>query len=95
MNDFEAVGYGVPELRDNDIITLHDVPAHPKVGALQVQLGVKRACLSDCSLELPLAHSSLPRTVPMSARAPLHMIPLQPRYLLAARKGAPTGIGKQ
>ena len=31
LNDFEAVGYGVPELRDNDIITLHDVPAHPKV----------------------------------------------------------------
>ncbi|GAB4820237.1 hypothetical protein N2152v2_007283 [Parachlorella kessleri] len=30
LNDFEAVGYGVPELTDDDIITLHDVPAHPK-----------------------------------------------------------------
>nr|AGT99296.1 glucokinase [Parachlorella kessleri] len=30
LNDFEAVGYSVPELTDDDIITLHDVPAHPK-----------------------------------------------------------------
>ena len=32
LNDFEAVGYGVPVLTDNDLVTLNDVPAEDKVG---------------------------------------------------------------
>lgn len=30
LNDFEAVGYGVPELEPADLVVLHDVPAQPK-----------------------------------------------------------------
>lgn len=30
LNDFEAIGYGVPELTEDDLFTLHDVPPHPK-----------------------------------------------------------------
>lgn len=30
LNDFEAVGYGVPELGPEDLLVLHDVPADPK-----------------------------------------------------------------
>lgn len=32
LNDFEAVGYGVPVLTDNDLVVLNDVPAEDKVG---------------------------------------------------------------
>ena len=35
LNDFEAVGYGVPALDPEHILTLHDVPAEPK-GAIAV-----------------------------------------------------------
>lgn len=31
LNDFEAVGYGVTVLTDNDLVTLNDVPAEDKV----------------------------------------------------------------
>lgn len=30
LNDFEAVGYGVPVLTENDLVCLHDVPAEDK-----------------------------------------------------------------
>ena len=30
LNDFEAVGYGVPVLTDNDLVVLNDVPAEDK-----------------------------------------------------------------
>lgn len=30
LNDFEAVGYGVPVLTENDLLVLHDVPAEDK-----------------------------------------------------------------
>lgn len=30
LNDFEAVGYGVPELTESDLVTLHAAPAQPK-----------------------------------------------------------------
>ena len=41
LNDFEAVGYGVPVLTENDLVTLNDVPAEDKVGRVW---GGVRAC---------------------------------------------------
>ena len=31
LNDFEACGYGVPALQEEDLLVLNDVPARPKV----------------------------------------------------------------
>lgn len=51
LNDFEAVGYGVPELTEADLFVLHDVPARPKVrGAARraAQLGFVTCCIPVC-----------------------------------------------
>jgi hypothetical protein len=31
LNDFEAVGYGIPVLGPHDVVPLNDVPVQPKV----------------------------------------------------------------
>ena len=41
LNDFEAVGYGVPVLTDNDLILLNDVPAEDKVGGCSPGVGAE------------------------------------------------------
>ena len=32
LNDFEAIGYGVPVVPEEDLVVLHDAPVSPKVG---------------------------------------------------------------
>ena len=31
LNDFEAIGYGVPVVPQEDLVVLHDAPVSPKV----------------------------------------------------------------
>lgn len=38
INDFEAVGYGIPVLEDKDLLVLNDVPAEDKVIVLKLLL---------------------------------------------------------
>ncbi len=51
LNDFEAVGYGIPALEADDVVAINDVPAKPLVG---VKHGLDPVvwhcrCLTECS----------------------------------------------
>ena len=35
LNDFEAIGYGVPVVPEEDLVVLHDAPVSPKVKQMQ------------------------------------------------------------
>lgn len=42
LNDFEAVGYGIPVLGPHDVVPLNDVPVQPKVrGGREQEQGVE------------------------------------------------------
>jgi len=49
LNDFEAIGYGVPVVPEADLVVLHDAPVSPKVGLLN--------CISYMRIE----HHAMPR----------------------------------
>ena len=35
LNDFEAAGYGITVISENDFVTLNNVPAAPQVSCIQ------------------------------------------------------------
>jgi len=66
LNDFEAIGYGVPVVPEEDLVVLHDAPVSPKVTpSISIRTGhytMPRHSLHHCAKTLLLILSSADRT---------------------------------
>ncbi len=58
LNDFEAVGYGIPALQPEDLVVINDVPVQDKVGP------VSKSALRGVQSARHILYKATPLTLP-------------------------------
>lgn len=62
LNDFEAVGYGIPALQPEDLVVINDVPVQDKVGS------TSKYMLPSCTNRQACGKVGLDPSIPLIGR---------------------------